>query len=104
MGGIVLGGLIGGPVITLMVRRHALVSTRPQDHVAPADEASGMLMTEAQREFSALTSIVAILVAMWIGAWVSQWISATGVNLPASAGAMLGGALTPTGRPAGVER
>jgi len=93
MGGIVLGGLIGGPVITLMVRRHALVSTRPQDHVAPADEASGMLMTEAQREFSALKSIVAILVAMWIGAWVSQWISATGVTLPAYVGAMLVGAL-----------
>lgn len=93
MGGIVLGGLIGGPVITLMVRRHGLVSTRPQDHVAPADEASGMLMTEAQREFSALKSIVAILVAMWIGAWVSQWISATGVTLPAYVGAMLVGAL-----------
>lgn len=93
MGGIVLGGLIGGPVITLLVRRHGLVSTRPQDHVAPGEEATGLLLTEAQREYSALKSIVAILVAMWIGAWVSRLISSTGVTLPAYVGAMLVGAL-----------
>ena len=93
MGGIVLGGLIGGPVITLLVRRHGLVSTRPQDHVAPGDEATGLLLTEAQREYSALKSIVAILVAMWLGAGVSALISATGVTLPAYVGAMLVGAL-----------
>src|SRR5690606_22909495 len=93
MGGIVLGGLGGGPVITVLIRRFGLVSTRPQDHHAPDDDARGLLMTEAQREFSALKSIVAILVAMWIGSWVSGWISATGITLPAYVGAMLVGAL-----------
>jgi ESS family glutamate:Na+ symporter len=93
MGGIVLGGLVGGPVITLMIRRYALVSSDPQDHDAPDDNASAQLLTEAQREFSALKSIVVILVAMWSGAWVSGWISATGVTLPAYVGAMLVGAL-----------
>ncbi|MGQ4660493.1 sodium/glutamate symporter [Lysobacter sp. F6437] len=93
MGGIVLGGLVGGPVVTVLIRRFGLVSTRPQDHHAPDDDASGLLMTEAQREFSALKSIVAILVAMWIGSWVSGWISATGITLPAYVGAMLVGAL-----------
>ena len=93
MGGIVLGGLIGGPVITLLVRRHRLVSTRPQDHDAPGDDARGVLLTEAQREYSGLKSIVAILVAMWLGAWVSGLISATGVTLPAYVGAMLVGAV-----------
>ena len=93
MGGIVLGGLVGGPVITLMIRRYALVASNPQDHHAPEESASGALPTEAQREFSALKSIVVILVAMWIGAWVSGWISATGVTLPAYVGAMLVGAL-----------
>jgi ESS family glutamate:Na+ symporter len=92
MGGIVLGGLVGGPVITVLIRRFGLVSTRPQDHHAPDDDASGLLMTEAQREFSALKSIVAILVAMWIGSWVSAWISTTGITLPAYVGAMLVGA------------
>ena len=93
MGGIVLGGLVGGPVITVLIRRFGLVSTRPQDHHAPDDDASGLLLTEAQREFSALKSIVAILVAMWLGSWVSGWISATGITLPAYVGAMLVGAL-----------
>ncbi|MGQ4582327.1 sodium/glutamate symporter [Lysobacter sp. F60174L2] len=93
MGGIVLGGLVGGPVITVLIRRFGLVSTRPQDHHAPDDDASGLLQTEAQREFSALKSIVAILVAMWLGSWVSGWISATGITLPAYVGAMLVGAL-----------
>jgi len=52
-----------------------------------------VIQTEAQREYGALKSIVAILVAMWIGAWVSAGISATGVTLPAYVGAMLVGAL-----------
>jgi ESS family glutamate:Na+ symporter len=93
MGGIVLGGLVGGPIITLLIRRFALVSTKPQDHDAPDDLPTGQLLTESQREYSALKSIVVILVAMWIGAWVSGWISATGVTLPAYVGAMLVGAL-----------
>lgn len=93
MGGIVLGGLVGGPVITVLIRRHGLVSSRPQDHVAPGDAASAVPQTEAQREFGALKSIVVILVAMWLGSWVSGWISATGITLPAYVGAMLVGAL-----------
>ncbi|MBJ6982275.1 MULTISPECIES: sodium/glutamate symporter [unclassified Luteimonas] len=93
MGGIVLGGLAGGPVITVLIRRFGLVSSRPEDHAAPVDEASGAAQTEAQREFGALKSIVVILVAMWLGAWVSGWISATGITLPAYVGAMLVGAL-----------
>jgi len=93
MGGIVLGGLVGGPVATWFIHRHGLVSTRPQDPVAPVDTAAVLTASEAQREFGALKSIVAILVAMWLGAWVSAVISATGVTLPAYVGAMLVGAL-----------
>lgn len=93
MGGIVLGGLIGGPVITLLIQRYKLRSLRPEDHHAPDEAATGVLLTESQREFSALKSIVAILVAMWIGAWVSGLISAVGITLPAYIGAMLVGAL-----------
>ncbi|MGN6112234.1 MAG: sodium/glutamate symporter [Luteimonas sp.] len=93
MGGIVLGGLAGGPVSTWFIRRYSLLSSRPQDHFAPGDEAGGMLLTEAQREHGALKSIVAILVAMWIGAWVSAGISSLGITLPAYVGAMLVGAL-----------
>jgi len=93
MSGIVLGGLIGGPVITVLVRRFGLVSTRPQDHEAPDDAVAAPALTEAQREYGALKSIVVILVAMWLGSWVSDLISATGITLPAYVGAMLVGAL-----------
>ena len=92
MGGIVLGGLIGGPVVTLLIRRFALVSSRPQDHMAPADDVRVVAQSEAQREYSGLKSVVTILVAMWLGSWVSGWISTTGITLPAYVGAMLVGA------------
>jgi ESS family glutamate:Na+ symporter len=93
MGGIVLGGLAGGPISTWFIRRFSLQSSRPQDHVVPGEEAPVLVLTEAQREYGALKSIVAILVAMWIGAWVSKGISSTGITLPAYVGAMLVGAL-----------
>ena len=93
MAGIVCGGLIGGPVATLLIRRFGLTSIRPDDHRAPADSAVLPAASEAEREYSALKSIVVILVAMWLGAWVSKAISATGITLPAYVGAMLVGAL-----------
>jgi ESS family glutamate:Na+ symporter len=93
MAGIVLGGLVGGPVITVLIRRFGLVSTRPDDHTAPPGDTLAPVVTEAQREYGALKSIVVILVAMWLGSWVSTWISATGITLPAYVGAMLVGAL-----------
>jgi glutamate:Na+ symporter, ESS family len=93
MGGIVLGGLLGGPVVTVLIRRFGLESVRPQDHVAPGEVPGVEIQTEAQREHGALKSIVAILVAMWLGSWVSEWISSLGVTLPAYVGAMLVGAV-----------
>lgn len=93
MAGIVAGGIIGGPVATVLIRRFKLTSSRPSDHVAPEDSPVLPASSEAEREYSALKSIVVILVAMWIGAWVSQWISATGMTLPAYVGAMLVGAV-----------
>lgn len=93
MAGIVCGGLIGGPVATLLIHRYGLVSSRPSDHSAPTGMGTLEIATEDQREHAALKSIVAILVAMWLGASVSHWISATGATLPAYVGAMLVGAL-----------
>jgi ESS family glutamate:Na+ symporter len=93
MAGIVCGGLIGGPVATLLIRRYGLMSTRPSDHRAPSEERSVDVATDSQREHAALKSIVVLLLAMWLGAWVSMWISATGVTLPAYVGAMLVGAV-----------
>ena len=93
MAGIVCGGLLGGPVATLLIRRFGLTSIRPDDHRAPADSPVLPASSEAEREYSALKSIVVILVAMWLGAWVSKAISSTGITLPAYVGAMLVGAV-----------
>jgi len=93
MAGIVLGGLVGGPVITVLIRRFQLVSSRPHDHTAPDLAEATTVQTDAEREYGALKSIVVILVAMWLGSWVSEWISASGITLPAYVGAMLVGAL-----------
>lgn len=93
MAGIVCGGLIGGPVATVLIRRFDLRSIRPEDHQAPPDDAHTYSGSDADREYSALKCLVAILVAMWLGAWVSRWISSTGITLPAYVGAMLVGAV-----------
>ena len=93
MAGIVCGGLLGGPVATLLIRRFGLTSARPDDHRAPPESPLLPASSEAEREYGALKSIVVILVAMWLGAWVSRAISATGITLPAYVGAMLVGAV-----------
>lgn len=101
MAGIILGGVIGGPVITVLIRRFKL---RPEKGAAGAvvgdAAATGSAvdlveppLDDAGREFAALKSIVIILVAMWAGSWVGQGFAALGLTLPAYIGAMLVGAL-----------
>jgi len=96
MAGIICGGVIGGPVITLLIRRFKL---RPGNGVAGVPDAEAAALPveapldDAGREFAALKSIVVILVAMWAGSWVGQGFSALGLTLPAYIGAMLVGAL-----------
>lgn len=97
MAGIVCGGLIGGPVVTVLIRRHKLrtavgMGEPDASAVEPpgAEDAPGDL---SKREFDALKAIVVILVAMWLGAGVSKGLVAAGLTLPAYIGAMLVGAL-----------
>lgn len=96
MAGIICGGVIGGPVITLLIRRFKL---RPESGVAGVSGGGAATLQaeepqdDAGREFAALKSIVIILVAMWAGSWVGQGFAALGLTLPAYIGAMLVGAL-----------
>lgn len=95
MAGIVLGGLVGGPVVTVLIRRYRLTSSAtslPADTETVPMKVKDPAMVEAMREFNALKAIVILLIAMWAGAWVSTWISSTGITLPAYVGAMLVGA------------
>ncbi|KAF1716812.1 sodium/glutamate symporter [Pseudoxanthomonas yeongjuensis] len=101
MAGIVCGGIVGGPAITVLIRRLRLRPDGDQAAVPAAvaaeiDLAVGdgvVVDTEAAREYKALKSIVAILIAMWAGAWVGKGFDALGITLPAYIGAMLVGAV-----------
>ena len=95
MAGIVCGGLVGGPVATVMIKRWRL--TTPGGHPTVVPDLTDIAMDpdqhEAKREFGALKSIVFILVAMWVGAWIGKGFASLGLTLPAYIGAMLVGAV-----------
>lgn len=97
MAGIICGGVIGGPVITLLIRRFKLRPEKGMAGVPAGDGATALPVEEPQddagREFAALKSVVIILVAMWAGSWVGQGFNVLGLTLPAYIGAMLVGAL-----------
>ena len=106
MAGIVMGGIVGGPVATFLVRRYDLKVPRARSSKVPVTAApssplgelvegttDGMIVQQNEEDepdgFDALKNIVAVLVAMWIGGWVSKGFAALGFTLPAYIGAML---------------
>jgi ESS family glutamate:Na+ symporter len=119
MGGIVFGGIIGGPICTWLIRRHALAKPRRERALAAKSAArpthastprklgsvGGDDLSELVAEttdtrippdddpehaaIGPLKNLVVILVAMWLGAWVSAGFAALGLTLPAYIGAML---------------
>jgi ESS family glutamate:Na+ symporter len=114
MGGIVCGGLVGGPICTWLIRKHALGVPRAGDaqravpgtpvadtkHTALGElvegATDGALLPDDDSEHAAvgpLKNLVAILAAMWLGSWVSAGFAALGLTLPAYIGAMLVAAL-----------
>jgi ESS family glutamate:Na+ symporter len=109
MGGIVAGGLIGGPIGTFLIERLRLrptsraheVPTRAEHIVEAAmDEPSvGTPTGEDVEAYGLLRAVVLILLAMWIGSIISGWIgqqripfTSKPITLPAYIGAMLAAA------------
>ncbi len=105
MGGIVAGGIIGGPVGTYLIEKYRLA--KPKHGQSPtrtpvaqnlvedqlAEPATATPEGEDVESYALLKNIVVILVAMWAGHWVSAWFTALGITLPAYIGAMLVAAL-----------
>jgi glutamate:Na+ symporter, ESS family len=101
MGGIISGGLVGGPVGTFLIERHTLRKprTRPLELEVPtAENIVENQMPEApnpapsgedKESYLLLKNLVVILIAMWIGSWVSGWFASMNITLPAYIGAML---------------
>jgi ESS family glutamate:Na+ symporter len=96
IGGIVAGGLVGGPVGTVLIERRGLETPRRRRGVSGE---VALVETEVSTTVHAssddddawpiVKNLVAILVAMWIGFWVSKGFAALGMTLPAYIGAML---------------
>jgi glutamate:Na+ symporter, ESS family len=94
-GGIVCGGLVGGPVGTSLIRRFGLRST--QSKAAAADEARAemdpapeTIVVEVDREDSPLIRNLAVLaLAMVVGSHVSSYIQSLDIIMPGYIGAML---------------
>ena len=95
MGGIVLGGLVGGPVAGAVLRHQrygespntgAKLETTPDTRSA-GNETTRSGSTTAPH--SAMQGILLVLAVMWAGTFVSAGFTALGITLPAYVGAML---------------
>ena len=102
MVGIVSGGLIGGPIGTLLIERYRLrrpgrpgqpdgppIATHIVEEQLHEAVLQGAPSGEDKESYALLKALVVILVAMWLGSWVSARFTALGVTLPAYIGAML---------------
>src|SRR2546428_441164 len=100
MVGIVSGGLIGGPVGTILIERHRLrrrkddvhhdppIATQIVEDRLPEPESSAP-PGEDKESYALLKALVVLLVAMWLGSGVSAWFQSIGLTLPAYIGAMI---------------
>jgi len=100
MVGIVSGGLIGGPVGTILIERHRLRRRKGDVHHDPPiamqivedrlpEPESSAPPGEDKESYALLKALVVILVAMWLGSGVSAWFQSIGLTLPAYIGAMI---------------
>lgn len=92
--GLVSGGLLGGPVATLLVRRNRLEPSS-RDRVAPAVEPASLdeeidteTAGEAPTAYTLLKTMAVILVAMALGTVLSGWLKQY-LTLPGYIGAMI---------------
>ena len=100
MSGIVLGGLVGGPIATRLLERNALRAgsavgvEQPgkQPNVAP-ESATTLPEDEEGSARQSLKALTVILVAMGIGSWLSGVMKDAGLTLPGYVGAMIVGAM-----------
>ena len=94
MAGIVMGGLVGGPIVTRLIEHHQLHAPTPTPSPQPttsmpvhsASDEEGDLLT-------VLKGLSVLLVAMGVGSWLGGVMKSADLTLPGYVGAMLMGAL-----------
>jgi len=101
MSGIVLGGLVGGPIATRLLERNALRASSAVASSEKSDQrdhamAEARISSAGDEEGSArqsLKALTVILIAMGIGSWLSGVMKDAGLTLPGYVGAMIVGAM-----------
>ena len=101
MSGIVLGGLVGGPIATRLLERNALRASSAVASSEKSDQrdhamAEATISSAGDEEGSArqsLKALTVILIAMGIGSWLSGVMKDAGLTLPGYVGAMIVGAM-----------
>ena len=97
MVGIVAGGLLGGPIGTFLMERHAR-RPKPQPvsgtlaHLAEPqfpEQVASVPAGEDVEAYGLIKHLVLMMTAMWLGSWGSGWMASAGLTLPAYIGAML---------------
>lgn len=95
MGGIVIGGLIGGPVATLLIHRKKIVTPLDSPELAKNDSTSTGAPSLFSKPLLALPGIdlgnhlLALVLIMGLGTTLSTFISDSGITLPIYIGSMI---------------
>lgn len=94
--GIIVAGLVGGPVATFLIERYRLAAARTNSaatdtamNAEPTARATDKSAPEDGSSFIFIKNLVIILIAMLIGGWLSSWLTARHITLPAYIGAMI---------------
>ena len=94
MSGIVLGGLVGGPLVTKLLEKHHLKSASAALPQSPIESTEPSLLNDDEASLLAvLKGISVLLIAMGIGAWLGGLMKSANLTLPGYVGAMLMGAV-----------
>ena len=96
MAGIVMGGLVGGPIVTRLLDHHQLQAAAPTLTPTAQTSTSSSLDSSSDEEGNMLTvlkGLSVLLVAMGVGAWLGGVMKSADLTLPGYVGAMIMGAL-----------
>jgi ESS family glutamate:Na+ symporter len=96
MVGIVAGGLLGGPIGTYLISRHATVlpsspaaTLESMAEAQMADPTAATPVGEDVEAYSLSKHLVVLLIAVGVGGWVSAGFASIGWTLPGYIGAMI---------------
>jgi ESS family glutamate:Na+ symporter len=93
--GLILGGVLGGPIAQALIRRYGLVATAKDDHAGPKEQ------TQAT-ELSTLTVLVSLgglLLAVVVGQWAARLLGEGIVTLPSFVWCLFAGVILRNGGP-----